>query len=146
MKARGYGFYDIGLQQFSAQLYDFPDEKQINVSHYKRGFGGSAYAWHMAEKYYGFYVREGCIYDIAIGESDDLLGAWLKMSDDLLHLLGGTFKIAMVVNEMVLGTKVMEHIRTFNNKVFIDVSSFALLSFSFRFNKTTVFSFHFSTH
>ena len=52
MKARGFSFYDIGLQQFGPTLFDFPDKKQLDISHFKKGFGGFTAPWFMGEKYY----------------------------------------------------------------------------------------------
>lgn len=52
MKQKGFSFYEIGLQQYGATLFDFPDKKQIDIAHFKRGFGGLTVPWFMAEKYY----------------------------------------------------------------------------------------------
>ncbi|MEK9153209.1 MAG: GNAT family N-acetyltransferase [Patescibacteria group bacterium] len=40
MKKRSFYFYEIGLQQYGNLLHDFPDKKQLNISHFKKGFGG----------------------------------------------------------------------------------------------------------
>jgi hypothetical protein len=40
LKANRVEFYDIGWQQFGKLPYDDPSEKKINISRFKRGFGG----------------------------------------------------------------------------------------------------------
>lgn len=52
MTKQGYSFYEIGLQQYGALLYDFPDKKQLDISHFKKGFGGFTVPWFMGERYY----------------------------------------------------------------------------------------------
>lgn len=52
MKQQGFNFYEIGLQQYGNSLYDFPSEKQINISHFKKGFGGFTVPIFMGEKYF----------------------------------------------------------------------------------------------
>ena len=52
MKAKDLHFYEIGMQWFGPQLYDFPEEKRINISHFKKGFGGFPVTVFMGEKYY----------------------------------------------------------------------------------------------
>lgn len=52
MKHQGFNFYEIGLQQYGNLFYDFPSEKQINISHFKKGFGGLIAPIFMGEKYY----------------------------------------------------------------------------------------------
>ncbi len=52
MKQNNVKFYEIGQQQYGAQPHDFPDKKQIDISHFKKGFGGFTIPWFMAEKYY----------------------------------------------------------------------------------------------
>lgn len=39
-KRRGIPFFELGLQQFGPQLYDFPTKKDLGISFFKRGFGG----------------------------------------------------------------------------------------------------------
>ncbi|SKA92064.1 hypothetical protein SAMN02745704_02382 [Paucidesulfovibrio gracilis DSM 16080] len=39
-KQRGIPFFELGLQQFGQQLYDFPSKKDLGISFFKRGFGG----------------------------------------------------------------------------------------------------------
>lgn len=52
MKRQKFDFYEIGLQQYGATLFDFPDKKQLDISHFKKGFGGLTVPWFMGEKYY----------------------------------------------------------------------------------------------
>ena len=52
MKKQGFSFYDIGLQQHGILPYDFPDKKQLNISHFKKGFGGFLVPWFRGEKFY----------------------------------------------------------------------------------------------
>jgi hypothetical protein len=52
MKQQELNFYEIGLQQYGKLIYDFPSEKQINISHFKKGFGGFTAPIFMGEKYY----------------------------------------------------------------------------------------------
>jgi hypothetical protein len=52
MKKHGIRFYDIGIQQYGSLPHDFPDDKQIHISHFKRGFGGQAVPLLTGEKYY----------------------------------------------------------------------------------------------
>jgi hypothetical protein len=58
MKQQGYSFYEIGLQQRGALPYDFPSKKQINISHFKKGFGGFEVPLFIGEKYYNEEYRE----------------------------------------------------------------------------------------
>ncbi len=52
MKQQNFSFYEIGLQQYGPLLYDFPDKKQLDIAHFKRGFGGFPVPFFMAEKFY----------------------------------------------------------------------------------------------
>lgn len=52
MRQRGFGLYEVGLQQFGPLLHDIPDKKQLDIAHFKRGFGGVTVPWFIAEKYY----------------------------------------------------------------------------------------------
>jgi Acetyltransferase (GNAT) domain len=52
MKRQGYAYYEIGLQQYGTLPYDFPDKKQLDISHFKRGFGGFTVPFFIGEKYY----------------------------------------------------------------------------------------------
>jgi len=52
MKKQGFSFYEIGLQQYKPLPYDFPSKKQLNISHFKKGFGGFAVPLFIGEKYY----------------------------------------------------------------------------------------------
>lgn len=52
MKQQKFGFYEIGLQQYGATLFDLPDKKQLDICHFKKGFGGFTAPWFMGEKFY----------------------------------------------------------------------------------------------
>ena len=52
LKKEGYILYEIGLQQFGIQLYDFPSEKDRSISFFKRGFGGDIIPLFSGEKWY----------------------------------------------------------------------------------------------
>lgn len=52
MAEKKYKFYELGWQQFGLQLYDMPSQKQINISEFKRGFGGFTVPWLRGEKFY----------------------------------------------------------------------------------------------
>lgn len=52
MKKQGFSFYEIGLQQYGVLPYDFPDKKQLTISHFKKGFGGFTSPLFMGEKFY----------------------------------------------------------------------------------------------
>jgi len=52
MKSQGFSFYEIGLQQYGTLFHDFPDKKQLDISHFKKGFGGFTVPWFAGEKYY----------------------------------------------------------------------------------------------
>lgn len=59
LKDHGYRYYEIGMQQFGVQPYDFPSEKDLNIARFKRGFGGLTLPLLIKEKYYSseFYQR-----------------------------------------------------------------------------------------
>jgi hypothetical protein len=44
--------YELGLQQFAPLLHDVPDEKERNISRFKRGFGGVTRRAPAYEKFY----------------------------------------------------------------------------------------------
>lgn len=52
LKENGFRIYEIGLQQFGAQPYDFPSEKDKSISFFKRGFGGLTAPVFSGEKFY----------------------------------------------------------------------------------------------
>lgn len=52
MKKQGFDFYEIGLQQYGPLPYDCPSDKQINISHFKRGYGGFVVPLFISEKFY----------------------------------------------------------------------------------------------
>lgn len=52
LKENGFQTYEIGLQQFSAQMFDIPSEKDKTISFFKRGFGGYTVPLFRGEKYY----------------------------------------------------------------------------------------------
>lgn len=52
LKENGFRTYEIGLQQFGTQPYDFPSEKDKTISFFKRGFGGFTAPVFSGEKFY----------------------------------------------------------------------------------------------
>lgn len=51
-KNRGFNLLEVGWQQFGAQLYDHPSHKDVNISLFKRGFGGEVVSLYRGIKYY----------------------------------------------------------------------------------------------
>ncbi|MCK4553852.1 GNAT family N-acetyltransferase [Candidatus Parcubacteria bacterium] len=52
MKKQGFSFYELGKQQYGNLIYDIPSKKELNITHFKKGFGGFAVPLFLAEKYY----------------------------------------------------------------------------------------------
>lgn len=52
LKEHGYKRYEIGTQIFSPQIYHISTRKDINISLFKRGFGGKTVPFFRGEKYY----------------------------------------------------------------------------------------------
>jgi len=52
MKKSNIAFYEIGWQQFGKQTYDSPSDKEVNISFYKRGFGGRTVSLYRGIKNY----------------------------------------------------------------------------------------------
>ena len=52
LKKNRYKYYELGLQQFSDQPYDHPEEKDINISLFKRHFGGYTTTFYRGLKKY----------------------------------------------------------------------------------------------
>lgn len=51
-KNRNFHFLETGLQQHGPQLLDFPSQKDINISGFKRALGGNTHAIFRGIKYY----------------------------------------------------------------------------------------------
>lgn len=51
MKKQKYTVYDIGFNQYTS-LIDSPDDKQLSITHFKKGFGGEKHFIYLVEKYY----------------------------------------------------------------------------------------------
>jgi len=47
-----YDFYELGWQYYGNTLTDFPSKKEINISRFKRGFGGFTQPMFRGEKFY----------------------------------------------------------------------------------------------
>jgi hypothetical protein len=64
--------YELGIQQFGPLLHDVPDEKERNISRFKRGFGGvtrraPAYEkWYSAEAFRAAYDARAEAYALAL--------------------------------------------------------------------------------
>jgi len=52
LRDNGYKKYEIGQQQFNAQFLDIPTVKDLNLSLFKRGFGGETIPSYRGTKYY----------------------------------------------------------------------------------------------
>ena len=52
MKKKDISTYEIGVDYYGTLPYDVPDSEQLNISHFKRGFGGVPVPLIMAEKFY----------------------------------------------------------------------------------------------
>ena len=51
-KNRNFHGLDMGRQQFSQQIFDQPSEKELNISFFKRGFGGDIFTQYRGIKYH----------------------------------------------------------------------------------------------
>lgn len=51
-KKRNFNFLELGWQQFGPQVFDHPNQKDINISFFKRGFGGKILVLYRGLKYY----------------------------------------------------------------------------------------------
>ena len=69
---RGQRFLEVGLQQFSAGLFDQPSDKEIRIAFFKRGFGGSPFHLFRGVKYYDKNVMRSELE----GNVEKLLGAY----------------------------------------------------------------------
>ncbi|MEN6318296.1 MAG: GNAT family N-acetyltransferase [Syntrophaceae bacterium] len=52
LKEKGYRQYEIGQQQFGAQIHDIPSPKELSISFFKRGFGGKTVPAYKGVQYY----------------------------------------------------------------------------------------------
>ncbi len=52
LKDKGVDYYEIGIQQYGNTISDFPSEKDINISEFKRRFGGVTVPLFTGEKFY----------------------------------------------------------------------------------------------
>ena len=50
--SRQFRFYEMGWQQFGPQLYDYPSQKEIQISFFKRALGGKTVPVFRGTKYY----------------------------------------------------------------------------------------------
>lgn len=59
-KKRGLKYFETGWQQFGTQFFDFPSQKDKDISFFKRGFGGEIVSLYRGIKYYdkNFEKRE----------------------------------------------------------------------------------------
>jgi len=51
-KARGFDYMELDNQQFGPQVFDHPSQKDIAISFFKRGFGGTTFPLFRGIKYY----------------------------------------------------------------------------------------------
>jgi hypothetical protein len=59
LKGRGYRHYDLGPQHFAASLVHVPSAKDLGISSFKRGFGGSTVRVPFSEFFYSTAFLEG---------------------------------------------------------------------------------------
>ncbi len=52
MRDHGVQFYDIGAQHFGILPYAFPERKNLDISHFKYGFGGATVPFFHAERFH----------------------------------------------------------------------------------------------
>lgn len=52
LKEQGYRHYELGPQQYGPQFQDFPSQKELDISLFKRGFGGQPVPLYCGEKFY----------------------------------------------------------------------------------------------
>ncbi len=59
LKEHGFEYYETGLQQYNCLPHDSPSLDGINISFFKRGFGGFTAPYFIAEKYYSkdYYLK-----------------------------------------------------------------------------------------
>ena len=58
LKAHGYRWYDVGLQQFGPQWFEVPSEKELTIARFKRGFGGRTLPLPTAEVFFAAEAME----------------------------------------------------------------------------------------
>jgi hypothetical protein len=52
LMAHGIRYYEIGWQQYGNLPHDVPSPKELDIAHFKRGFGGTAVPLFVGEKFY----------------------------------------------------------------------------------------------
>ncbi|NOQ56124.1 MAG: hypothetical protein GQ477_04965, partial [Nanohaloarchaea archaeon] len=52
LKENNFEFYELGWQQYPSQLNMLPTDKEVNISRYKRSFGGFDVSVYGGEKFY----------------------------------------------------------------------------------------------
>ena len=59
LKEHGFEYYELGWQQYGNQPYDFPSKKELEISFFKRGFGGYSVSLYRGGKYYDkdYYLK-----------------------------------------------------------------------------------------
>jgi len=60
LKDKGIDYYEVGIQQYGNTIYDFPTEKDINISAFKRRFGGVTVPIFTGEKIYSSEYYQTC--------------------------------------------------------------------------------------
>jgi hypothetical protein len=51
-KKQGVKYFETGYQEFGKQIYNFPLKKDLDISFFKRGFGGDLCSLYRGVKYY----------------------------------------------------------------------------------------------
>jgi hypothetical protein len=76
LHAHGFGRYELGLQQFGPLPHDVPTVKELNISRFKRGFGGALVPVPVREKWFdaGTYRRVSSARAAAYSAALDAVG------------------------------------------------------------------------
>lgn len=59
LKEQGYDLYEIGFQYYAGYMHSSPSDKEMNISKFKRGFGGFTTPLFIGEKFYSkeYFVK-----------------------------------------------------------------------------------------
>ena len=62
-RSQGMKYLEIGWQLYGTQLFSSPSRKEMNISYFKRGFGGFAASLYRGLKFYDPAIRERIVRD-----------------------------------------------------------------------------------
>jgi hypothetical protein len=72
-KENNYNYLELGWQYYGNQLFDYPSEKEKQISYFKRGFGGSPYPLYRGIKYYDKSLLKNDLFRAAETYCNELL-------------------------------------------------------------------------